>query len=360
MKIEICEQMLQSWLFNCQLCEVVQTNWMVSPLRPIDPATLTEVEAFMTQIQDKLNLILDDEMKAALQEQMDEEHGQKKTKRRTGLKKLNIFKNSKPGQFVRQCEIDVVGVKLDEGITERIYLVDTAFHKAGLGYADAVSTVVKKILRALLVAAIVFGKAVPITVAFASPQCSDTVANNITAVLNALAPICKAQYPDMDVELYFNERFAADIYTPLKKELSRLNNDNDLFMRALNLAAVAEKHLPATPAAPATAAVPATPAAPTGKPNNKSLVFGILNELAKSGKLTPTLLDELQKPAFANSTFKMPSYPILLKESDFSYHGYERCRFYSGAITLHGTPYLVCSQWIPDRIARLQSWHKTL
>ena len=360
MKIEICEQMLQSWLFSCRLCEVVQTNWVVSPLRPIDPTTLTQVEAFMVQIQDTLNQILDDEMKAALQEQVDEENTAKKPKRKTKVKKLNIFKNSKPAQFVRQCEIDVVGVKLDEGITERIYLVDTAFHKAGLGYADAVSTVVKKILRALLVAAIVFGKSVPITVAFASPQCSDTVARNITDVLNALAPICKAQYPDMDVELYFNERFATDIYLPLKKELSHLNNDNDLFMRALNLAAVAEKHLPTAPAAPAVPAAPAAPTVSASKPNNKKLVFGILNDLAKTGKLTPALLSDLQKPAFANSTFKMPTYPILLKEADFPYHGYERCRFYSGTITLHGTPYLVCSQWIPDRITLLQAWYDTL
>ena len=33
MKIEICEQMVQSWLQNYKQCEIVQTNWKVSPLR---------------------------------------------------------------------------------------------------------------------------------------------------------------------------------------------------------------------------------------------------------------------------------------------------------------------------------------
>ena len=32
MKIEICEQMLQSWLLNCKLCEISQVNWKISPL----------------------------------------------------------------------------------------------------------------------------------------------------------------------------------------------------------------------------------------------------------------------------------------------------------------------------------------
>ena len=33
MKIEICEQMVQSWLQHYKQCEIVQTNWKISPLR---------------------------------------------------------------------------------------------------------------------------------------------------------------------------------------------------------------------------------------------------------------------------------------------------------------------------------------
>ena len=52
MKIEICEQMVQSWLQNYKQCEIVQTNWKVSPLRlrSITDADIVELEAFMKAI----------------------------------------------------------------------------------------------------------------------------------------------------------------------------------------------------------------------------------------------------------------------------------------------------------------------
>ena len=178
MKIEICEQMVQSWLHHIKQCEIVQTNWKVSPLRlrGISDADIDALGKFMKEFQEELNQILQDETKATLQEYLDEdtfvdeEVTTEKRKKIAKLKKLNIFKKNKARQFIRQCEIDVVGCKLEDGITERIYLVDTAFHKTGLGYHDPVATVVKKIVRALVIAVIVFGESVPVTVAFVSPK----------------------------------------------------------------------------------------------------------------------------------------------------------------------------------------------
>ena len=61
MKIEICEQMVQSWLQNYKQCEIVQTNWKVSPLRlrSISDADIVELEIFMNDFQDELNKILE-------------------------------------------------------------------------------------------------------------------------------------------------------------------------------------------------------------------------------------------------------------------------------------------------------------
>lgn len=379
MKIEMCEQMVQSWLQNCQLCEIVQTNWMISPKREIDPADIDAVQLFMKDVQTRLNDMLEDEEKAALQECLDEdacdnsENTNKTQKRKTKVKKLNIFKKSTPSQFLRQCEIDVVGIRLDDGITDRIYLIDTAFHKSGLGYADPVARVLKKIIRALAVAVIVFGESVPVTVAFAAPVCGPTLTTKIENVVNMLRTILGAKYANIDIELYFNDRFATEIYLPLKNEINNLNNDNDLFMRALNLAAAAEGKLPATIPAPATSATSATsapsaPSAPsatsahTPKRKNEKLVFAILTDVVKSGKMTPTLLDDLQKTVYAKTTFKMPKYPILLEESRFPYTYGKKdvCRFYKKTLKIGANTYLVCSQWIPERIARLENWHKSL
>lgn len=93
---------------------------------------------------------------------------------------------------------------------------------------------------------------------------------------------------------------------------------------------------------------------------NKKVVFDILNDIVNNGKMTVMLLEDLQKKDYASGNFKV-SYPILLKETDFANLGYKRIKFYSKEkIEINGDEYLVCSQWIPERIAMLQDWYKNL
>ncbi len=375
MKIEICEQMIQSWLQNIEQCEIVQTNWTISPLRDIDPTQIAEVERLMKSIQDDLNKTLDPEDINALQEAANldaeeisfDEDDLNRTKSSTKVKKLNIFKKSKPEQFIRQCEIDVVGAKFCDGVAERIYLADSAFHKSGLGYHDPVATVVKKITRAALVSAIIFGTGVPISIVFAAPKCGATLKAKIDPVVKIVRNILAADYPNISVDVYFNGDFATKIYLPLKNNIGKLNNDNDLFMRALNLAAVAEGNLPvAGPGAPAAPSVPtsgsSTSSSPVKTPRgyNEKFVFGILTDMVKTGKMTPIVLDDLQKPPFAKANFKLSSYPVLLKESAFPYSSFDRCRFYKKALTVSGEKFLVCSQWYTERLALFEAWYKAL
>ena len=66
MKIEICEQMVQSWLQHIKKCQVVQTNWMISPLRmPKNHPSLPYVKWFMEDIAKKLNDAIDAETRAS-------------------------------------------------------------------------------------------------------------------------------------------------------------------------------------------------------------------------------------------------------------------------------------------------------
>lgn len=373
MKIEICEQMVQSWLQHYKQCEIVQTNWKISPLRlrGISDADIAELERFMKEFQEQLNQILEDETKAALQESVDEELSTEeelqpvKKKKSSKIKKLNIFKNNTAGQFIRQCEIDVVGCKLEDGITERIYLVDTAFHKTGLGYHDAVATVMKKIVRAVAVAVIIFGKNVPVTVAFVSPKCGDTLRPQIEAVINALRTILSVDpiYKDIDIELYFNEKFTSDIYKPLIDEIDELNDGNDLFMRAMNLAKIAESNRAIISAGSPSASIASVPlSAPNKvlKGGNKEVVFDIVTDIISNGRMTATLLGDLQTPSYAKSNFKLPTYSVLVSVADLTSRGYERCRYYSNTLEIFGNKYLVCSQWIPERIAKLKEWYESL
>lgn len=376
MKIEICEQMLQSWLQHCKQCEVVQTNWMVSPLRvrTIPDADLNDVDKFMKEVQEQLDLALenDEAVKAALQESFDEEllseeESPAKKKKTRKSKKLDIFKKSTAHQFVTQCEIDVVGCKLDDGITDRIYLADSAFHKSGLGYHNPEATVLKKIVRALAVSVIIFGESVPVTVLFAAPKCGNTLNDKIENVVDKLRTILKVhpRYSNIEIELYFNERFATDIYLPLINELNALNNDNDLFMRAMNLSKLAETYLSndattVAPVAPAASAAPATPSVRLPKGYNEKRVFGILQGVIKSGKMTSAVLNDLQISVYAKKHFKLSTYPVLLKETEFPFSGWARLRFYGKTLTIAGESYLVCSQMSTSSIGLLETWANAL
>ncbi len=265
MKIEICEQMIQSWLLNIHQCQVVQTNWGISPLRTISQKEVDDAYEFVKEVENTLNSdVLNSETLAALQDSIDvdfakasfdsEEDTAVNTKKKSNkkIKKLNIVKKSKASQFIRQCEIDVVGIRLDNGIVDRVFLVDSAFHKNGLGYHDVVATVIKKLIRATLVSDIIFGKDVDVTVGFATPECKDTPKKEIEAAVNAYKSILATKYPKVSIELYFNEKFSQDIFEPLFDKTDKLNNDNDLFMRALNLINSANKYITKTVSVPTT------------------------------------------------------------------------------------------------------------
>lgn len=68
MKIEICEQMIQSWLLHCEQCQIVQTNWSISSLHSISQAEIKAGYDFVKDIQDQLNNILEQEYLIVLQE----------------------------------------------------------------------------------------------------------------------------------------------------------------------------------------------------------------------------------------------------------------------------------------------------
>ena len=64
-----------------------------------------------------------------------------------------IFKQGEFAQFVRQAEIDVLGVRLPhDPATAQAIAVNSAFHEGGLNYGSADETVgrVLKLLRAAL------------------------------------------------------------------------------------------------------------------------------------------------------------------------------------------------------------------
>lgn len=381
MKIEICEQMVQSWLLNCKMCEIVQTNWTISPvlmdeIKNNNTVDFNEIRGLMDTLQKSIEKVADfdtetteaieENINSDVQEEYDIELGvqanttssiteYQKLKAaamefgKAHMKKFNIFKNSKTEQFISQCEIDVVGVKFNNDKNE-IYLVDSAFHKSGLGYHDAVATVLKKIIRATIVSDIIFGKDVVSHVVFVSPKCGASLEKQIKLVTKYFVDFAKIHFPNVSIELYFNEEFSKNIYLPLIINTKKLNNDNDLFMRSINLRNAAEQNLPKSSAK----SKPSPQSAKLQSTNNKSMIFDILEDLKANGKMSSALVADLCDKDYSQKNMKL-SYPLLIEKSKMT--SAKNKNYYKNTfVNINGVDYFVCQEWTSSAKNALKQW----
>jgi hypothetical protein len=124
MKIEIAESLIFSWLRHVQGCVVTQMNWKPSPSWSIadEHALRRRFEHIRTLAGDTIG--------------------------------VPIFKKCDFAQFVRQTEIDVLGLRWEgDPAAMQVFAVDSAFHEGGLLYVSAdetVGRVLKKLIRAAL------------------------------------------------------------------------------------------------------------------------------------------------------------------------------------------------------------------
>lgn len=204
MKIEVCEQLACAWLRYVKECQVVQTNWTPSPDEGLYVGH-SKIEEIVNLCQDAL-----------------------------GEDYERTFKKSTPTQIFNQCEIDVIGVRLEGKTVESVYLVDTAFHVGGLGYRDNEARVTKKILRAALVAAVVFPDS-PLHIIFATPKARPKDVSDLNKVGDVLRTLFSERSMDVEISIFMNGSFASEMLSPLVQKSSRISDSNMLFLRALQL-----------------------------------------------------------------------------------------------------------------------------
>jgi hypothetical protein len=112
MKIEIAESLVLSWLRHVQGCAVTQLNWKPSPKWPLanEQALRHAFERIRTLAGETIG--------------------------------VPIFTQGEFAQFVRQTEIDVLGIRLPHDTANpQAIAVDSAFHEGGLNYGSADETV---------------------------------------------------------------------------------------------------------------------------------------------------------------------------------------------------------------------------
>ena len=198
MKIEIGESLGCSYLRHVKQCWLVQANWKTSE-HWSRKMTDAELEAMFHDIKRKFD------------------------------KDGNVFKKTKDAaQFLRQGEIDIVGVDQKGGI----HAMEIAFHEAGLNYGGGVDNRIrKKLLRALMILHAYHPPDAQISIYFVSPKVNPGVQQPLEDAFRAL----RAEYPTVEWHLLTNRNFTEQMMKPTLEKSGTVADTSELFVRSAKL-----------------------------------------------------------------------------------------------------------------------------
>ena len=210
MKIEIGESLGYSYLRHVKGCWLVQTNW-----KPSDHWTKRQPDRAVEQEYLEMRRRFDPEG--------------------------TVFKGTKnSNQFLKQAEIDVVGVDQDGGI----HAMDVAFHEAGLNYLGGADIkVLKKLLRTKLVLDAYHPTDTKRDIYFVSPK----VHRGVQRPLEDIFEQIQEAYPTVSWHLMTNQTFAAELLEPTLKNSGSVADTSELFARSAKLLRLAEDQKPVRP-----------------------------------------------------------------------------------------------------------------
>ena len=211
MKIEIGESLALSYLKHVKRCVIYQTNWKLS------------------------SWWLQELGKKSPAEELYDELKKSPSKEKTAATDFDVkdVLTSDFSQFLKQAEIDVLGVDKDGNV----YAIDVAFHEGGLGYGKKVEArdcVMKKFVRSYMIMLGCFPDK-KCTVIFASPKVDAAKQDLILPALEELQADARFKDQGITFEYIANDKFKAEI---LDQTIEASRNDadtNELFLRSYKL-----------------------------------------------------------------------------------------------------------------------------
>ncbi len=301
MKIEIGESLCYSYLRHVKRCWLVQANWKVSEHWSKYKAD-TELEKMFQTMKQKFD---EDE---------------------------TVFKQTKnAGQFVKQGEIDVIGIEQ----AGSIHALDVAFHESGLNYGGGSNNrVLKKLLRTYLILHTYSPPETKFHIYFVSPKVNPSVKKQLNDTFNAL----RQEYPETEWKLIINDDFIDQILQTTLEKADTVADTSELFVRASKLLELAkgskknkntgyhQQRIKKTP-------VPENQLQPIVKSLMETLLMKVLDEKEK---------DNLMDKDYCKEVLNLKiSHALLRKEKD----GREvkgRSRYWKD---LYADEFYVCSEW---------------
>lgn len=336
MKIEIAESLILSWLRHVQGCAVTQLNWKPSPSWPISNEHLLREEF------DRIRTLAGETVG------------------------VPIFKRCEFAQFVRQTEIDVLGLRLTgDPSTSQAMAVDSAFHEAGLNYGSAdetVGRVLKKLIRAAL-AIEGYLKVGEATIVFAAPRVAEQIREPIVRHLADLEAVF-ADRPSAGTRLRFrliaNGDFADEIVQPVLDMAGGVADTSELFLRAQQLTALCDR--PARRPRPTMQKGADTAGRGEGI---GAYVRATMADLTESGRLRPAVVAELSSARYCKQRFNL-GYPFLqpvdpdvdLRSQRRDANGY--ARYWKQPLRIGDHWFLMCHEWFDRQRTSFDQWVRDL
>lgn len=230
MKIEMGESLVYSWLRHEKQCQLVQTNWKVSPCWKLGDRRGDVEEIF-----------------ESCRRYFEEKHS------------FDLSKDCGLEQFLKQAEIDAVGIVCSRE-APRIYAADVAYHGGGLNYKGKEGTVLKITQKCVRTALCVYGyfglKSGEIL--FISPKIAPAIQTELALVFDEITALLKEHDLDFTVDLYCNERFYSQVMVPVVDQASCVADTSELFMRSIQLYQLGAKTEHGHPEGPRVVTIPRT------------------------------------------------------------------------------------------------------
>lgn len=327
MKIEMGESLFYSWLRHVKECQIVQTNWKISP---------------------KWELKFSDELEKIMSKTdgfFSNKYGYKIYKQNTSLK-----------QLLQQAECDALGICSNDRINE-IYAVDVAFHESGLNYGgldETVARIVKKCLRTAMCVYGYFGvkKA---EIIFASPKINRQILDALRPCFVDINNIMQEMGFEFDFRIIANSDFSNLVLEPILEVSGNVADTSELFMRSYQMLTLFDKkELKGTEKQEIEKRKIVAHDYQFSKEyidnkNNQDeyaeLKVGqiariIMREILESGRVDAEEISRLQSEKYSKDYLGL-NYAALVKADS----EYEKVRYYAVPILINGIYYKLCSQW---------------
>lgn len=316
MKIEMGESLFYSWLRHVKECQIVQTNWKVSP-------------QWALQNEDELQRLYN-----VFSSAFDSQGG--------------IFKqNSSLGQFLRQAECDVLGMSINNGMPE-YHAVDVAFHENGLNYGDKEVTALKVAAKCIRTAMCLYGymNTRCAEIVFASPKIHNGQLALLEPYITQINRIFFSEGYSFHVRLICNDEFQKTVLEPILLVSGDVADTSELFLRGFQMYSMfTEQKLSVK-----TDMRKAAAASSTSNSENLSIAYRelkigklantVLRRILQDGSIPADELQLLQDKEYSKRVFDL-QYPVLVKDGT----DYESIRYYSTPIEIDKERYYLCSQW---------------